>query len=250
MVQFGINGDPAVSAVWRRPTSRTTRSKQSNKRGYITFATGGPEHPDDAGVHQLRGQRRPRQAGLRAVRRGRRRAWTWSTRSTRSTARTAGAGADPGEGNAYLNEDFPKLDYIKKATIRSERGSGTGAPGYWGEGRRGPHARLESTALERAPRLRLAAGTNRDPFAVLGPHARRGRRGTVIRTYQPAARRPRSWSAATGELRPMTRREPAGVFEPWSAVGPADLPTTGLRITLPGRARASRSTIRTGTAGS
>ena len=42
MVQFGINGDPKVSSVWREARIRDDAVKQSNKRGYITFATAGP----------------------------------------------------------------------------------------------------------------------------------------------------------------------------------------------------------------
>ena len=42
MVQFGINGDPKISAPWRSATIKDDPVKQSNKRGYITFATSGP----------------------------------------------------------------------------------------------------------------------------------------------------------------------------------------------------------------
>src|SRR6202040_1699146 len=42
MVQFGINGDPKISAPWRGATINDDPVKQSNKRGYITFATSGP----------------------------------------------------------------------------------------------------------------------------------------------------------------------------------------------------------------
>jgi peptidyl-prolyl cis-trans isomerase A (cyclophilin A) len=41
MVQFGINGDPKISAPWRSATISDDPVKQSNKRGYITFATSG-----------------------------------------------------------------------------------------------------------------------------------------------------------------------------------------------------------------
>src|ERR1700719_128811 len=41
MVQFGINGDPKISAPWRGATINDDPVKQSNKRGYITFATSG-----------------------------------------------------------------------------------------------------------------------------------------------------------------------------------------------------------------
>ena len=42
MVQFGINGDPKLSAVWREARIPDDAVKQSNGRGYITFATAGP----------------------------------------------------------------------------------------------------------------------------------------------------------------------------------------------------------------
>src|SRR5215475_7711165 len=43
MVQFGINGDPAVSTMWRTATIADDPVKESNKRGYVTFAkTGAP----------------------------------------------------------------------------------------------------------------------------------------------------------------------------------------------------------------
>ena len=42
MVQFGINGDPKISAVWRDANIKDDPVKQSNTRGMITFATAGP----------------------------------------------------------------------------------------------------------------------------------------------------------------------------------------------------------------
>jgi cyclophilin family peptidyl-prolyl cis-trans isomerase len=43
MVQFGINGDPAVQAKWRsQPILDDRMIGQSNKRGKLTFATAGP----------------------------------------------------------------------------------------------------------------------------------------------------------------------------------------------------------------
>lgn len=42
MVQFGINGDPAVSAQWRDKRIPDDPVKQSNTRGKITFAMAGP----------------------------------------------------------------------------------------------------------------------------------------------------------------------------------------------------------------
>ncbi len=42
MVQFGINGDPKISAVWRDANIQDDPVKQSNARGMMTFATAGP----------------------------------------------------------------------------------------------------------------------------------------------------------------------------------------------------------------
>ena len=42
MVQFGINGDPNISAKWREARIRDDQGKQSNTRGMVTFATAGP----------------------------------------------------------------------------------------------------------------------------------------------------------------------------------------------------------------
>ncbi len=42
MVQFGINGDPKISAAWREARIPDDPVKQSNKRGFITYAMAGP----------------------------------------------------------------------------------------------------------------------------------------------------------------------------------------------------------------
>jgi len=42
VVQFGLNADPQVSKVWRAATIKDDPVKQSNRPGYITFATAGP----------------------------------------------------------------------------------------------------------------------------------------------------------------------------------------------------------------
>jgi len=42
MVQFGIHGDPKISAPWREAQLKDDPVKQSNKRGYITYAMAGP----------------------------------------------------------------------------------------------------------------------------------------------------------------------------------------------------------------
>jgi 1,4-alpha-glucan branching enzyme len=79
----------------------------------------------------------------------------------------------------------------------------------------------------------LAAGLNRDPFAVLGPHVEDGAR--VIRAFHPAAIAIDVRIVSTGERRPMRPRSPAGVFE--LELTPADGPgpARGSRASEPDR---------------
>src|SRR5207248_2494890 len=42
MAQFGISAKPAVNKVWDKATIKDDPVTQSNKRGYVTFATAGP----------------------------------------------------------------------------------------------------------------------------------------------------------------------------------------------------------------
>jgi 1,4-alpha-glucan branching enzyme len=85
----------------------------------------------------------------------------------------------------------------------------------------------------------LANGLNRDPFAVLGPHPDERGRGILVRAFQPAARSIDVRIVETGELRPMARRAPAGIFEvvieprePLELREPLE-PNYRLRITFP-----------------
>jgi 1,4-alpha-glucan branching enzyme len=87
----------------------------------------------------------------------------------------------------------------------------------------------------------LAGGYNRDPFAVLGPHPEDDGRGVVIRAFHPSARHIDVRLVATGELRQMAKRAPAGVYEirlpPDAAAEPAGamaVPDYRLRITFVG----------------
>src|SRR5438105_491024 len=87
------------------------------------------------------------------------------------------------------------------------------------------HDRLLDDAL-----AALAAGHNRDPFALLGPHPAENGRGVVVRAFQPAAVSIDLLVVATGERRTMTPGDTPGLFE-------AHLPQDAdyrLRITYPG----------------
>jgi 1,4-alpha-glucan branching enzyme len=77
--------------------------------------------------------------------------------------------------------------------------------------------------------IALVHGVNRDPFAVLGPHADQNGDGVVVRAIQPAAESVAVRDVSSGELHPMTRRHPAGLFE----IQLADRPDYRVQITFP-----------------
>jgi len=122
MVQFGINGDPRVSSVWREARIKDDAVRQSNKRGLITFATAGPNtRTTQVFINFADNVMLDRQgfapfgqiiSGMNVVD---------ALYSGYGEGAPSGQGPEQGriqaEGNAYLTKDFGKLDYIKKATI-------------------------------------------------------------------------------------------------------------------------------------
>ena len=112
----------AVCASGARRASRTTGCTQSNKRGFVTYAHGRAEHPHQPVVHQLRRQRLARPPGIYAVRpgdlgHGRGRQDQRRVRRRRPRGRGPDQGRVQTEGNAYLSKDFPRMDFVRKATI-------------------------------------------------------------------------------------------------------------------------------------
>jgi peptidyl-prolyl cis-trans isomerase A (cyclophilin A) len=123
MVQFGIHADPAVSAAWRQAMLPRDPVKQSNRRGYITYAMGASPDTrttqvfinfvDNSNLDSMGFAPFGRVvSGMDAVDK---------IYSGYGEGAPRGRGPDQGrtqmEGNAYLTKEFPKLDYIKKATI-------------------------------------------------------------------------------------------------------------------------------------
>jgi peptidyl-prolyl cis-trans isomerase A (cyclophilin A) len=123
MVQFGINGDPEVNRKWRRSNIKDDRVKQSNQRGFITFAqTSAPNSRSTQVFINFGDNGRlddQRFAPFGRVVKGM--DVVESLYNGYGEGFPNGRGPDQGrlqdEGNAYLKESFPKLDYIKKATI-------------------------------------------------------------------------------------------------------------------------------------
>lgn len=123
MVQFGISGDPAISPAWRNARIGVDPVKQSNKPMFISFAMGGTPDTRTTQVFINFGNN----ANLDAmgfapfgeVIEGKEVVNKIHTGYGEGAPR--GKGPDQGrtqaEGNAYLMKEFPKLDFIKKATI-------------------------------------------------------------------------------------------------------------------------------------
>ena len=71
MAQGGMNGDPAIQKLWGRANFNDDPVKQSNKRGFVTFAkTGAPNSRSTQFFINYGDNARPRRGGLRAVRPG------------------------------------------------------------------------------------------------------------------------------------------------------------------------------------
>jgi peptidyl-prolyl cis-trans isomerase A (cyclophilin A) len=114
MVQFGIHGTPSVQSAWVDANITDDPVKQSNKRGYITFATAGPDtrttqvfiNFKDNGFLDRQGFAPFGEviSGMENV-----------DKINPEYGERPQQGAP--RGNAYLKATFPKLDYIVSATI-------------------------------------------------------------------------------------------------------------------------------------
>ena len=119
MVQFGIHGDPAVAAAWRGAQLGVDPVKESNKRGYISYAMAGPPTTRTTQVFINFGDN-GRLDGMGFAPFGK--VVTGmdvvdKLYSVYGEAPSQQQGRIQAEGNAFLGKDFPKLDYVKKATI-------------------------------------------------------------------------------------------------------------------------------------
>jgi peptidyl-prolyl cis-trans isomerase A (cyclophilin A) len=122
VVQFGIAGDPVVSAKWHNANLRDDPVTQTNRRGTITYATGGPNTRTTQVFINLADNARLDSDGFSPfgdVTQGMDVVGQLYSGYGEGEPRGAGPSQDraEAEGNVYFERGFPKLDYIKKATI-------------------------------------------------------------------------------------------------------------------------------------
>jgi peptidyl-prolyl cis-trans isomerase A (cyclophilin A) len=122
MAQFGIHGDPAVSAKWRTVPIKDEPVIQGNKRGRITFAKSGPDtRTNQVFINFVDNSRLDPMGfpsfgevidGMNVVD---------ALYKGYGEGAPMGKGPDQGrmqaEGNAYLMKEFAQLDWIKEAAI-------------------------------------------------------------------------------------------------------------------------------------
>ncbi len=117
VAQFGIHGDPAVTAAWKKAKIKDDPGSKSNKRGFVSFATSGP-HTRTTQLFINFGNNSNLDSmgftpfaqvveGMDVV-----------DSLYSGYQQKPNQGMITKEGNAYLKSKFPSLDYITTATIK------------------------------------------------------------------------------------------------------------------------------------
>ena len=120
VAQFGIHGDPKVSSEWKTKTIKDDPVKMSNKRGYITFATSGPNSRTTqlfinfADNARLDGMGFAPigiidEAGMKII--------DQFFSGYGEGGKAPAQDLIQSQGNTYLKKQFPKLDYIKATKL-------------------------------------------------------------------------------------------------------------------------------------
>jgi peptidyl-prolyl cis-trans isomerase A (cyclophilin A) len=126
MAQIGMHGDPKVTSAWFRAPIKDDRVRKSNTRGKVTFAQRNSPNSRTTQFFINYGNNsyldQSRFAPIGEVVEGM--DVVDSLYSGYGEGAPQGEGPSQGrilrEGNAYLKEEFPKLDYINRATIVEE----------------------------------------------------------------------------------------------------------------------------------
>ena len=124
VVQFGIAADPKTNRLWSNANIPDDPVEQHNERGMVTFATAGPNTRSTQLFINMKDNRALDSQGFSPI--GKVTSGMDVVESLYSgygeMSPAGGEGPDPSmiesQGNDYLTSRFPRLDYIKKATIQ------------------------------------------------------------------------------------------------------------------------------------
>ncbi|MHC4550840.1 MAG: HEAT repeat domain-containing protein [Planctomycetota bacterium] len=126
VVQFGLHGDTRVSAVWNAADLPDDPVKGSNRKGSLCYAKSGPNSRTTQVFISLRNNAALDADGFAPFGRV---VEGWPVVESLyggygDMPAFGGRGPDPRAilslGNAYLKQEFPRLDYIERATLREK----------------------------------------------------------------------------------------------------------------------------------
>jgi peptidyl-prolyl cis-trans isomerase A (cyclophilin A) len=121
VVQFGLSAYPPVSAAWRKANLTDDPVTQTNLKGYVTFATAGPNTRTTQVFINLKDNKRLDAMGFAPFGMVDAEGMKVVEMMYDQYGDTAGPNQDEIEkqGKPYLDKGWPKLDSIKTATVIS-----------------------------------------------------------------------------------------------------------------------------------
>lgn len=115
VVQFGLNGDPAVNTAWRNARITDDPVQGTNARGTLVFANSGPNSRTTQLFINFADNSRLDSMNFAPF--GKVRDMAAVDAINAEYGQTPNQSRITTQGNAYLKEQFPNLDYLLKASL-------------------------------------------------------------------------------------------------------------------------------------